>query len=287
DAKLDRPNGPEIVIRPPIGKRSEYTSAGYPIASNVLLAGWETTVMNLIGERGDTVTNSGWAWCEATENAGLNVFGNNGSHVDGIYYEIVYRDFAGGYRFGDRAGIRSDGGSRDKLDSRATLTIVGSIITGSLTPKTDPNDPDWDIHADTLQVWYANGGKGKITVNDSVVWGSYDKMYNGIGLTLTMNNVYTIAPSYIPGIYNGPDDVSILNSNDIYGVVTSGASIVRNSTYIGANNPNAQLQIGNSETYDLFSYNNYKDLGGNTKLNSIPPPPPTPSHTQLDSIWSP
>ncbi len=280
EAKLDRPSGPEIVVRPPLGKRAEYTSAGYPIASNVLLAGWQATNLTIIGEPGDTVRNSGWAWCEGTKYAGLNVYGN-GSDVEALYYEIVYREFADG-AFSDRAGTRSTN------NGRAVMTVVGSVITGSLTPKTKPDDPNWDMHADTLQTYFNSGGFGKISIRDSVIWPSYDKMYQGLNSSpLELDNVYTIAPSYAPQVYNGSDDISAFNNNDVYGLVTTGASIVRNSTFIGANNASAQLQIGNSEYYDLFSYHNYKDLGGNTKLNSIPPPPPTPSSTQLDTIWSP
>ncbi len=274
---LDRPTGPEIVVRPPIGQRANYTTSANPRSSNLLLAGWMASRMLIsrdINNSGGfrTIRNSGWAWCEAEKNAVMLVSGTY-ADIEGLYYEVVYREYADP-GLGDRGGTRGNGNSSSA--GRGIQYIVGSIITGTV------DQPP--AHADTLQTYYDSYSFGNIYARDSVLWPSWDKMYQGHGSALPeFDNVYVVSPTLSRQAWNGPSDISFFSQP----YHTTGNAKYTNSTIVGNSHPGATLQVSNSEFYNTTRDGRINDQGGNTNLTELPVPSSAPSHEQLDIIWSP
>jgi hypothetical protein len=262
--RLTRVGDGRIVIRPPIGRRAEYSVTGDVDirSSNLVLAGFSTSGAMTVTQG----TNSGFAWMEGSGvHAYIGVHGNGGDVADGFFYELVYRQYAAPGA-GDRGGVRaSNNGS-------ARMLVVGSILTGTV------DEPP--AHADTLQVYFDSGGSGFITIRDSVLWPSWDKALQGhVGKNFDVDNVYIVSPSHATALWPGPGQIRF--SQPFH---TTGIAEFRNSTLVGRNHPDSPVSVRGSE---LFDAGPIVDLGGNKVLKRRPAPPPVPSHEELDAIWSP
>jgi hypothetical protein len=207
--------------------------------------------------------NSGYAWIEGDSLGFYSVYAYDGVVSKGFYYEVVLREFAKAGQ-GDRGGIRAN------KNGDATMLVVGSILTG--TPDPPP------AHADTLQVYYDSGGYGFITVRDSILWPSYDKMFQGVRGELHVSNSFLMSPGEANALRRG------LNLGGVY---WGGAGKVDHCTVLGAAYPVNRGEGVPTSNSELWKPDVYKDLGGNKILNSRPSPPPVPTHEQLDAIWSP
>jgi len=262
---LGRRGTGEIVVRPPLGKRAEYEIRDANIrASNLLLAGY-----GLSGAARVTLgSNSGYAWLE--DDAGgskLMVIGYGGDITNAIFYEIVCRRYAEEGRVDDRGTIQAN------KNGHADMLIVGSIITG------DPSTPP--AHADTLQVYNASGGTGKVTIRDSVIWPSWDKAYQGQNedLTFINDNVWIASPTQASALWRGPGSINF--SQPFH---TTAVAEFRNSTIHGEAHPAHIVKVWDSE---LYMFTAFTDKGGNTILRAPVDPPHIPTHEELDAIWSP
>ena len=179
--KLERTSGSgEIVIRPPIGKRGDYAiTGGVDISgSNMVVAGFMHNGGHMFVVKG---TNSGFAWSDSTNSAGvLGVEGYKGVRAEGFFYEVIERNmFNGSDRFYARYG---GGGHTESL-------LVGCVLTGG---KAAPPS-----HSDTIQIASdGTGGSGFVTVRDSVLWPSWDKVLQGEGSTyqLNLDNTWVASP---------------------------------------------------------------------------------------------
>jgi hypothetical protein len=231
---------------------------------NVLFAGFAGGDGMLLVEDGE---NSGFAWIEVNGPGGpFGVYCYRGSTSGGLFYEILYREYAS-MGSEDRGIVRGDGGGTCNVD------VTGSVLTG--TPSPPP------AHSDTLQN-YNPGGSTNISVSDSVVWASWDKCFqNETGDNpMILTNVFVMTPGYSEQLWQGP---TIPGPLDGYYHTTADA-VITGSTILGAAN-DRRTAIGDSELYGADS--NHTNLGGNTTLASPPPPPAIPTHAQLDAIWSP
>jgi hypothetical protein len=262
--KLTRVGTGEIVVRPPIGQRANFSLSGVFIgSSNLVFAGYAHSGSSLAVAEG---VNSGFAWMESDAGGLIWSLGENGDITEAFFYEIVYRQFAPTGQ-GDRGGIRAS------YSGRSDMLVVGSIITG--TTDAPP------AHADTFQVYW-NGASGSVTVRDSIIWPSWDKANQGMSSTNVFHydNVYLSSPSHANTLWPGP---GTLNFSQPYH--TTGVSDFHNSTIIGGNHPSFFINIWDSELYDAGSA--WNDMGGNTVLDERPAPPLVPTHEELDAIWSP
>ena len=254
----------QILVRPPIGRRADYsiTSKIDIRGDNVLIAGFDNDGYMLVSSG----SNSGFAWIEVDgPGGGLAVHGNV-DVASGFFYEIVYRQYAAPGT-GDRGGVRASG------NGRATMLIVGSILTGTI-------DPPPTYHADTLQIYYDAGSSGAISIRDSVVWPAYDKaLQAGSKKELFLDNVFLVAPSEANIIWPGPGS---LNLGGYYH--TTGSANMVKCTVLGRNHPDFDVTVSNSKLWDPGKYS---DAGGNTILRARPSPPAPPTSAQLDAIWSP
>lgn len=262
---LTRRGTGEIVIRPPLGKRADYEIRDANIrASNLLIAGYALSG----GARVTLGSNSGYAWLE--DDAGgskLMAIGYGGDITSAIFYEIVFRRYAPEGRLDDRGTIQAN------KDGRADMLIVGSVITG------DPSTPP--AHADTLQVYNASGGTGKVTIRDSVIWPSWDKAYQGQNedLTFINDNVWIASPAMASSLWSGPGSIDF--SQPFH---TTAVAEFRNSTVHGEAHPGHVVKVWDSK---LYMFKAFADMGGNRNLRAPEEPPPVPTHQQLDAIWSP
>jgi hypothetical protein len=264
--QLTRVGSGEIVVRPPIGKRAEYSLTGNVDirASNLVVAGFSQGRSAMLVTQG---SNSGFAWMEIAGPGGyMAVHGNNGDVAEGFFYEIVYRQYAGPGQ-GDRGGVRSN------KNGRGNMLVVGSVLTGTV-------DPAPEYHADTLQVFYNEGGSGFITVRDSVIWPSWDKAIQGESTkAFSFDNVYILSPKHANQLWSGPGRINLGGSFH-----TTAITEYRNATIIGPGHPDAPIEVRNSKLYDFPTA---IDKGGNQVLRRRPAPPRVPSHEELDAIWSP
>ena len=88
-----------------------------------------------------------------------------------------------------------------------------------------------------------------------------------------------------PGLANQLWPYESLNLGGFY--MTTATTRIDGSTLGGATNPQFETRISNTEWFNPAN-SSIVDLGGNdTTPTSMPAPPPAPSHTQLDTIWSP
>ena len=178
--KLERTSGTgEIVIRPPIGRRGDYAiTGGVDISgSNIVVAGFMHNGGHMFVVKG---TNSGFAWSDTTNSAGvLGVEGYKGVRAEGFFYEVIERNmFNGSDRFYARYG---GGGHTESL-------LVGCVLTGG---KAAPPS-----HSDTIQIASdGTGGSGFVTVRDSVLWPSWDKVLQGEGSTyqFDLDNTWVVS----------------------------------------------------------------------------------------------
>ncbi|MGB5697630.1 MAG: hypothetical protein WBM46_18395, partial [Polyangiales bacterium] len=256
----------EILVRPPIGQRAQYTfSGGVDIrADNLLVAGFDND-SNMVVSKG---TNSGFAWMEIDgPGGGIAVYGNNGDTANGFFYEVVYRQYAAS-GMGDRGGVRATS------NGHATMLVVGSILTGT-------TDPPPTYHADTLQIYYEGGSSGEITIRDSVLWPAYDKaLQAGAATDFFLDNVFIMSPGEANNLWTGPGAPLGLG-----GYYSTTASVDMNGcTIVGALYPDFDHRVSNSA---LWKPGNYIDMGGNTTLSARPSPTRYPTHAELDAIWSP
>ena len=125
-----------------------------------------------------------------------------------------------------------------------------------------------------------------VEIDDSIMWGSEDKVFQGSFLPPCgpheVNNSTFIAPGYALSLWTGP-------SFSWYGsgpqpFHTTADIIFANSTLIGPIHPEADAPYQNSELYQVSGGRN---LGGNTTMGSLPSVPRAPTHSELDAIWSP
>jgi len=255
----------EIVVRPPIGQRAEYSLIGDVEirASNLLFAGFSQASGAMKVTQG---SNSGFAWIESDgTDAYLAVFGNGGDIADGFFYEILYRQYAD-------PGAEDRGGVRASNNGSGTMLVVGSVLTGTVDPP--------PAHADTLQVYFDSGASGFITIRDSVIWPSWDKALQGhTGKNFELDNVYIVSPTNATALWPGPGSIDFGQPFH-----TTAAADYRNSTIIGAGHPGEPIRVWDSE---LYEFPTAIDMGGNTVLTKRPPPPRVPTHEELDAIWSP
>jgi hypothetical protein len=233
---------------------------------NVLFAGFAGGTGMMLVEQG--AENSGFAWMEINGPGGsFGVYCHNGSTSGGLFYELLYRQYAS-MGSDDRGIIRGDGEG-----GTCNVDITGSVLTG--TPSPPP------AHADTLQN-YNPGGSTNISVSDSVIWASWDKCFqNEPGdHPILITNAFLMSPGYSEQLWQG---APIGGPLDGY-YHTTATAVITDSTILGAA-ANSRTQIGDSELYSSGS--NHTNLGGNITLASLPTPPAMPTHTQLDSVWSP
>jgi len=211
-----------------------------------------------------TSSNAGVAWIEAEQGGTIYLDGNSGKSANGFIYELMHRQF-GSAGLNDRIIGRTTGGGV------TNLTVVGSVITG------DPGPPG--EHADTVQ-FYHQGGSGRAVFYDTVIWPSWDKVFQGqndLGL-YDCFNCWTASPSEANRLWPGG------SLGFSQGVHTTAVVEYRNSTINGEGHPGHVIKVWDSE---VFGFTNYTEMGGNTTRGAPIDPPPVPTHEQLDAIWSP
>jgi len=262
DGLLTRTGRGAIVVRPPIGRRSDFAITGSAElrGSNLLIAGYSLSHNMRVSDG----TNTGFAWIESNEGVGrIDCHALQGGNTSCIFYELVYRDFG---VTGDRGQLAADKGGT------ANMLLVGSIVTG------DPSPPP--AHADTLQVYHAGEGTGHVTIRDSIIWPGWDKAFQGQSenFTFDLYNIWTTSPSLANSLWPGG---SLGYSQPFH---TTAVADFHDSTIHGPAHPEHVVRVWDSEIYD---WPTYIDMGGNTTLNSPVAPPEVPSHEQLDAIWSP
>lgn len=262
EAKLTRAGGGAIVVRPPVGRRSDFAITGSVEirASDLLIAGFSLSHNMRVGDG----TNSGFAWIESNGGIGrIDCSALQGGTTSCLFYELVYRDFG---VTGDRGQLAADKGGS------ANMLIVGAIVTG------DPSPPP--AHADNLQVYHAGGGTGHVTIRDSVIWPGWDKAFQGQSETFTFDlyNIWITSPRMANGLWPG---APLGYSQPFH---TTAVAAFHDSTIHGPAHPGHVVRVWNSEIYD---WPTYTDMGGNTTLSSTVAPPEVPTHEQLDAIWSP
>ena len=265
--KLERTSGTgEIVIRPPIGRRGDYAiTGGIDISgSNMVVAGFMHNGGHMFVVKG---TNSGFAWSDTTNSAGvLGVEGYKGVRAEGFFYEVIERNmFNGSDRFYARYG---GGGHTESL-------LVGCILTGGTAAP--------PAHSDTIQIASdGTGGSGFVTVRDSVLWPSWDKVLQGEGSTyqFDLDNTWVVSPTKATSLWNsiGPGTINFTQPYH-----TTGRSTYSNSTLVG----DCFAERVNVTASDLYQSGQCISDGGNTNLGAAEYPPPVPTDAQLDQIWSP
>jgi hypothetical protein len=259
-----------IVVRPPIGQRGDYTLGATTIeVDGLLFAGYAGgTGQLLVQGNGLNGKGSGFAWMDMGSTSGgrLVVYCNaSNENSYGLFYEIVIRHFGSQ---SDRGGVRGYNGGDCKYE------MVGSHIGGDDGPITG--------HPDTIQDYNPSPGTTKITIRDSVLWSSTDKVIQGEwpgGNPFTIDNSMLIGPNDSESLWN----VESLSFNDANVCVNAIATITNSTTLGKFNGP--YVSIGGSQIWGTSS--GYVDLGGNTRPSTRPQPPAFPSATQLDAIWSP
>lgn len=264
DYYIERASGTaEILIRPPIGQRADYTISGSRLRGNgICVAGY-----TLSGSfRIENAVNSGAAWCEGASSLWYACYASSpGETADGFMYEVVISDYR---RNGDdRCRVTAIGSG-----AVSELTIVGSWLTGS-----DAAPP---AHADTIQVLNQSGGETHVYVYDTVIWPSWDKALQGAGTAnpaFTLDNCWIVEPSIAEAIWSG-DPVTL----DGFHAITAMASL-DNCVLGGSVNTGEDVTVTNSVLYDVAGI---VDGGGNTTVDTLPSPPALLNHAALDSIWS-
>jgi len=262
EATLTRAGSGEIVVRPPIGRRSDFaiTGAVHIRGADLLVAGYSLNSNMRVVDG----TNSGFAWMESNNGSGrIDCHALQGGTTSCIFYELVYRDFRA---TGDRGQLAADNGGS------ANMLIVGSIITG------DPSG--LPAHADNVQVYHAGGGTGYVTIRDSVIWPGWDKAFQGQSenFTFDLYNIWITSPSLANSLWPGGS----LGYSQPYH--TTAVADFHNSTINGPAHSGHVVRVWDSEIYNWSTYTN---MGGNKTVGSTIAPPAVPSHTQLDAIWSP
>jgi hypothetical protein len=211
---------------------------------------------------------SGFAWMDMGSTSGgrLVVYCNaSNENSYGLFYEIVIRQFGSQ---SDRGGVRGYNGGDCKYE------MVGSHIGGDDGPITG--------HPDTIQDYNPSPGTTKITIRDSILWSSTDKVIQGEwpgGNPFTIDNSMLIGPNDSESLWNAES----LSFNDANVCVNAIATITNSTTLGKFNGP--YVSIGGSEIWGTSS--GYVDLGGNARPSTRPQPPAFPTATQLDAVWSP
>ena len=170
--------------------------------------------------------------------------------------------FNGSDRFYARYG---GGGHTESL-------LVGCVLTGG---KAAPPS-----HSDTIQIASdGTGGSGFVTVRDSVLWPSWDKVLQGEGSTyqFDLDNTWVVSPTKATSLWNGMGPGTINFTQPYH---TTGRSTYSNSTLVGDCFPDRV----NVTASDLYQSGQCISDGGNTNLSSAEYPPPvarpTPSSTR-------
>jgi hypothetical protein len=261
-ATLTRAGSGEIVVRPPIGRRSDFAITGQVEirSSDLLIAGYGLSHNMRVGNG----TNSGFAWMESNDGIGrIDCSALQGGTTSCIFYELVYRDFR---NTGDRGQLAADNGGS------ANMLLVGSIVTG------DPSG--LPAHADNYQVYHAGGGTGYVTIRDSVIWPGWDKAFQGQSESFTFDlyNIWVASPSLANRLWPGGS----LGYSQPYH--TTAVADFHGCTINGPAHPGHVVRVWDSEIYQWSTYTN---MGGNKTMNAPVPAPAVPTHEQLDAIWSP
>ena len=272
-----------ILVRPPINERADFTinaTISGDGMDNILMAGYAQNGGQLQVISG--ADNSGFAWIEGTGGF-MQVLCYGTDNTSALFFEIVGRNMQS---VDDRFHPSWGGGT----SGQCTTILAGSYLSGDIDP-----DPD---HSDTVQQLNSTP---RIVIVDSILRPSWDKVFQseqgisqaslgGSGLPIWMQNVWSVAPGYgstfwgdIPGNFAGR---GTLASADIF---CDGCTVAGSITSGSPSEPlhSVACRVQNSETYALSNCNN---LTNNTTVGSIgalTPPPPFPTHTQLDTIWSP
>jgi hypothetical protein len=257
-----------ITIRPPIGQRNDFNMGGMDIeGDNILVAGYSCS-------NGGQVTwgqNSGIAWSECDGSTGTFQFisGNSSTEiVDVLFYEVVHHGY-GGVGICDRMQVQA----HLRAQNRIYVYVTGSYLTGGQQPP--------DCHGDLMQVQLGNSADGDMIVEDSVLWPSDDKVFQGFGTgrQIRMDNVYIAEPS-IANAYWG---------TSLGGHSWGGAGWIGNSTIVGNcfTNPTTPFDHENNILFQPY-WPAINDINNsNTEVFVQPATPPPPSSGELDTIWSP
>ena len=252
----------EIVIRPPIGQRSDYTVAtGYNGSSanglnlpGVLIAGYQAATSLFVVEG---AVNSGFAWTEIelTGAGDIDCFANSGP-AKCLFYEIVSRVYDCD-TCGDRGGVRTSGGAS------ATMYVTGSYLAGS--KGLPPQD-----HADSFQ--YSGDDRGSITIEDSYIWPSWDKALQAGAAEQFLHQ------QLLDGDARPCQPVLALRVAQSRRVLHDHWSHAnRRFDTGGATHPQFDTRISNTEWFNPANSLNRRSPGGNTPPISRAPAGPTAS----------
>ena len=259
---LYRSNGTgHITIRPPLGRRSEFTADTRLRGPGILVAGYRLgSNARVVGAIG-----SGFAWCEANPNTYLAVGDQPGAPGAGIFYEIVAAEFMPSTS-GDRARCGSSDGTQAHMD------LVGCYLTGSQNQG----------HIDTVQV-LLSGGECMVRIVDSVIFASTGKALQGDGDTIVydVSGSWLSDPDYTRRAWQALTGQS-LGDGFTTGHAITGAADLDDCVMLGGVHNGFAVTVSNSR---LLNAGGIIDAGDNTELSGLELPPPPPTHEQLDAIW--
>lgn len=273
-----------MLVRPPIGKRGEKFvingGQNYLQSSHVTFAGFTIAGGAYNIASGNRTT---WAWTELSGHPFIAI--QNQPNFE--WWEASHTTPQFSKSSSDLMQIKTTN------NSTVGAYMTGLYFNGAPIDATD----GIDHHTDTIQTFATNGGSvGAITIANSVITGADDKSFQIAGniADFVIDNSYVSGPGtaksnwpqsqwwpwpgYRLGKYNfaitcanGPQNFVVIKNSDIAGGINSGNAPIKEATNSRFKDfPGAKSQSG--VTIDA-SYNG--------------PPPPRPTHTNLNSIWSP